>query len=288
MSDAAIMDLNLPTGIPFVYELDENMKPVVSMQFLGDEDTVKKAMASVAAQGTVKKAEAAPAAPAAPLISMVAHTVTSVEKPVQPALNLACVRTMLDNKWTVPYNKWEQNYKQKADVKKSQAKKIGINGFGRIGRLVLRAAVEKGAEVVAINDPFIDLDYMVYMFKYDLQKSKIIFANFSFSDMTPLTLVIIVEMSVSARPSVASSLSMASASQSSVREIRRTLPGRVLVQSMLWRAPESSPQVDHTIDQSELRFTNLDQSQWLQPPLTCPEVLRRWLSPLPPLMLPCL
>jgi len=45
--------------------------------------------------------------------------------------------------------------------------KIGINGFGRIGRLVLRAAVEKGATVVAINDPFISLDYMVYMFKYD-------------------------------------------------------------------------------------------------------------------------
>merc|ERR1711942_491335 len=47
------------------------------------------------------------------------------------------------------------------------AQKIGINGFGRIGRLVLRAAVEKGATVVAINDPFIPLDYMVYMFKYD-------------------------------------------------------------------------------------------------------------------------
>lgn len=45
--------------------------------------------------------------------------------------------------------------------------KIGINGFGRIGRLVLRAAIEKGAEVVAVNDPFISLDYMVYMFKYD-------------------------------------------------------------------------------------------------------------------------
>lgn len=45
--------------------------------------------------------------------------------------------------------------------------KIGINGFGRIGRLVLRAAMEKGAEVVAVNDPFINLDYMVYMFKYD-------------------------------------------------------------------------------------------------------------------------
>jgi len=44
---------------------------------------------------------------------------------------------------------------------------IGINGFGRIGRLVLRAAMAKGCTVVAINDPFIPLDYMVYMFKYD-------------------------------------------------------------------------------------------------------------------------
>ena len=46
-----------------------------------------------------------------------------------------------------------------------RATKIGINGFGRIGRLVLRAAIQKGAQVVAINDPFIELDYMVYMFK---------------------------------------------------------------------------------------------------------------------------
>lgn len=45
--------------------------------------------------------------------------------------------------------------------------KVGINGFGRIGRLVLRAALEKGVDVVAVNDPFIPLDYMVYMFKYD-------------------------------------------------------------------------------------------------------------------------
>uniref|UniRef100_A0A3Q3GRD3 Glyceraldehyde-3-phosphate dehydrogenase n=1 Tax=Kryptolebias marmoratus TaxID=37003 RepID=A0A3Q3GRD3_KRYMA len=46
--------------------------------------------------------------------------------------------------------------------------KIGINGFGRIGRLVTRAAVTGGkVEVVAINDPFINLDYMAYMFKYD-------------------------------------------------------------------------------------------------------------------------
>jgi len=45
--------------------------------------------------------------------------------------------------------------------------KIGINGFGRIGRLVLRSAIAMGGEVMAINDPFIPLDYMVYMFKYD-------------------------------------------------------------------------------------------------------------------------
>ncbi|MCL2350687.1 MAG: type I glyceraldehyde-3-phosphate dehydrogenase, partial [Defluviitaleaceae bacterium] len=45
---------------------------------------------------------------------------------------------------------------------------IGINGFGRIGRLVFRSAIKReGVRVVAINDPFIDLDYMVYMLKYD-------------------------------------------------------------------------------------------------------------------------
>jgi glyceraldehyde 3-phosphate dehydrogenase len=47
--------------------------------------------------------------------------------------------------------------------------RIGINGFGRIGRLVLRASLEKSeaCRVVAINDPFIDLEYMVYLIKYD-------------------------------------------------------------------------------------------------------------------------
>lgn len=55
MSEEAIMDLNLPTGIPIVYELDKNLKPVGSMQFLGDEETVKKAMEAVAAQGKAKK-----------------------------------------------------------------------------------------------------------------------------------------------------------------------------------------------------------------------------------------
>ncbi len=47
--------------------------------------------------------------------------------------------------------------------------KVGINGFGRIGRLVFRAAIAQPEvfEIVGINDPFIDLDYMVYMVKYD-------------------------------------------------------------------------------------------------------------------------
>ncbi|MBQ3107988.1 MAG: type I glyceraldehyde-3-phosphate dehydrogenase, partial [Clostridia bacterium] len=48
------------------------------------------------------------------------------------------------------------------------AVKVGINGFGRIGRLVFRASVKNpNIEVVGINDPFIDPDYMEYMLKYD-------------------------------------------------------------------------------------------------------------------------
>jgi len=46
--------------------------------------------------------------------------------------------------------------------------KIGINGFGRIGRLVFRAAIQNpNIEIKGINDPFIDLDYMKYMLIYD-------------------------------------------------------------------------------------------------------------------------
>ena len=46
--------------------------------------------------------------------------------------------------------------------------KIGINGFGRIGRLALRYAMERDdVQVVAINDPQTPLDYMEYMLKYD-------------------------------------------------------------------------------------------------------------------------
>lgn len=46
--------------------------------------------------------------------------------------------------------------------------KIGINGFGRIGRLVFRVALKNPeVEVVAINDPFMTPEYMAYLFKYD-------------------------------------------------------------------------------------------------------------------------
>ncbi|HOK36111.1 MAG TPA: type I glyceraldehyde-3-phosphate dehydrogenase [Paludibacteraceae bacterium] len=46
--------------------------------------------------------------------------------------------------------------------------KVGINGFGRIGRLVFRAAQERNdIQVVAVNDPFLDMDYLIYMLKFD-------------------------------------------------------------------------------------------------------------------------
>lgn len=45
------------------------------------------------------------------------------------------------------------------------ALRLGINGFGRIGRLVCRAAFENKpteVNVVAINDPFLPVDYLIY------------------------------------------------------------------------------------------------------------------------------
>lgn len=49
--------------------------------------------------------------------------------------------------------------------------KIGINGFGRIGRLMLRASLEEceheNVEVVAINDPFLDIEYACYLYNFD-------------------------------------------------------------------------------------------------------------------------
>ncbi len=53
ISEADITELNIPTGLPLVYELDENLKPLKSY-YLGDPEAVKKAMEAVAAQGKAK------------------------------------------------------------------------------------------------------------------------------------------------------------------------------------------------------------------------------------------
>ena len=53
-------------------------------------------------------------------------------------------------------------------------KTIGIKGLGRMGKLVLKAAIGKGATVVVVIDPFIPLYYMDYMFKYDSDHGKFV------------------------------------------------------------------------------------------------------------------
>jgi len=179
LSDEQIMKLNLPTGIPFVYELDPaSLKPVGSMKFLGDEETVRKAMETVAAQGKAKKpsAEASPAeAPSAD--APVAET-PAAETPVAEAPPAEAPSTEAHSA-EAPSTEAPSAEAPAAEVAVPKAEaaapsasapkaaRIGINGFGRIGRLVLRAALDKGAEVVAVNDPFVPLDYMAYMFRYD-------------------------------------------------------------------------------------------------------------------------
>ena len=54
ISDHDIVELNIPTGIPLVYELDDDLKPIRSY-YLGDPEAVAKAAAAVAAQGAAKK-----------------------------------------------------------------------------------------------------------------------------------------------------------------------------------------------------------------------------------------
>ncbi|MGI6750377.1 MAG: 2,3-diphosphoglycerate-dependent phosphoglycerate mutase [Atribacter sp.] len=54
ISDEEIVGLNIPTGIPLVYELDKSLKPI-QHYYIGDEETVKKAMEAVANQGKAKK-----------------------------------------------------------------------------------------------------------------------------------------------------------------------------------------------------------------------------------------
>lgn len=45
--------------------------------------------------------------------------------------------------------------------------RVGINGFGRIGRIVLRQCIARNVSINAINDPFLDVEYMAYLFRYD-------------------------------------------------------------------------------------------------------------------------
>ena len=53
VSEEDILGMNVPTGMPLVYELDENLKPI-SRQYLGDPEKVAKAMEAVANQGKAK------------------------------------------------------------------------------------------------------------------------------------------------------------------------------------------------------------------------------------------
>lgn len=66
-------------------------------------------------------------------------------------------------------------FSRRTSVKVQAAAKIrvGINGYGRIGRLVHRSILARpDIEVVAVNDPFIDAEYMAYMLKYDTVHGK--------------------------------------------------------------------------------------------------------------------
>jgi len=53
VSEKDIVELNIPTGIPLVYELDENLKPIKSY-YLGNQEEIAKATAAVANQGKAK------------------------------------------------------------------------------------------------------------------------------------------------------------------------------------------------------------------------------------------
>jgi len=53
VSEKDILELNIPTGVPLVYELDEQLKPI-KHYYLGDQEAIAKAMQSVANQGKAK------------------------------------------------------------------------------------------------------------------------------------------------------------------------------------------------------------------------------------------
>jgi 2,3-bisphosphoglycerate-dependent phosphoglycerate mutase len=53
LTEEQVLKLNIPTGIPLVYELDENLKPLKSY-YLGDQEAIAAAMSAVANQGKAK------------------------------------------------------------------------------------------------------------------------------------------------------------------------------------------------------------------------------------------
>jgi 2,3-bisphosphoglycerate-dependent phosphoglycerate mutase len=53
VSDEEILGLNIPTGVPLVYELDQNLNPI-RHHYLGDQESIAKKAAEVAAQGKAK------------------------------------------------------------------------------------------------------------------------------------------------------------------------------------------------------------------------------------------
>jgi glyceraldehyde 3-phosphate dehydrogenase len=60
--------------------------------------------------------------------------------------------------------------------------KMGINGFGRIGRLVFRSAFTEQAsraKIMAINDPFMDIDYLIYLLSYDTVHGRYLCLSFN-------------------------------------------------------------------------------------------------------------
>jgi 2,3-bisphosphoglycerate-dependent phosphoglycerate mutase len=53
ISNQEVLELNIPTGIPLVYELDDNLRPI-QHYYLGDQTEIEKAMQAVANQGKIQ------------------------------------------------------------------------------------------------------------------------------------------------------------------------------------------------------------------------------------------
>ena len=81
------------------------------------------------------------------------------------ALLLAQARNVPQAHGALVDGRWERSKWEGVEL---EDKTLGVVGFGRIGRLVMRASlVRDDIEVVAVNDPFVTADYTAYMFKYD-------------------------------------------------------------------------------------------------------------------------